>query len=89
MSQRPPAQRVAWIFLPKAEKDRGAKCPNPRPPQILKNLPQKRKDNPGGKRKRPPGLPVVQRRIQKRTARDVLQKFSFVAACHRILIFFS
>jgi phosphoserine phosphatase len=28
MSQRPPAQRVAWILPPSAGKDRGAKCPN-------------------------------------------------------------
>jgi hypothetical protein len=66
-----------------------AQRPNPRPQQILKNLPPKRKGNPGGKRKRPPGLPILQRRIQKPSARDILQKFSFTAACHRILIFFS
>jgi hypothetical protein len=28
LSQRPPAQRVAWILPPKAGKDRGAKRPN-------------------------------------------------------------
>jgi hypothetical protein len=28
MSQRPPAQRVAWILPPKAIKDRGTLCPD-------------------------------------------------------------
>ncbi len=27
VSQRPPAQRVAWFLPPMAVKDRGAKCP--------------------------------------------------------------
>lgn len=59
---------------------RKKKRPNPRPQRILKNPPQKRKNDPGRKRKVRLGLPKIPNRMYPQTTIDPLLKFYFVPA---------